>query len=164
MKYTQLLSYFVTVQRQKATENVINIQVSNSVTKWYTVSHEKGLWNSWSRTFPELRMRVEDYIFRCHFPHCGIFFNQKYAIIIDSLINFFVFIFDFGFFFPMLFPHDCPKLISKYKILQKNLDNYYDLRQFLAIINPSLDLLIFAWKFQKNLFLGLSHHPITSRP
>ena len=46
LKQTQSQLYFATVQRWKCLEHWINIQVSSSVVKWYTSSHEKGLWNS----------------------------------------------------------------------------------------------------------------------
>ena len=46
LKQTQSQLYFATVQRWKCLEHWINIQISSSVVKWYTSSHEKGLWNS----------------------------------------------------------------------------------------------------------------------
>ena len=45
---------------KKTIEHWVNIQVSHSVMKWYTGSHEKGFWSSWFRRFSEIMVKVSE--------------------------------------------------------------------------------------------------------
>ena len=45
---------------KKTIEHWVNIQVSYSVMKWYTGSHEKGFWNSWFRKFSEIMVKISE--------------------------------------------------------------------------------------------------------
>ena len=60
LKQTQSLFYFATA------EHWINIQVSSSVVKWYTSSHEKGFWNSLKQLFTGVKWK------RCSEKYCKI--------------------------------------------------------------------------------------------
>ena len=46
LKQTQSLLYFAAVQRWKSMEHWLDIQISSTVIKWYTSSHDREFWNN----------------------------------------------------------------------------------------------------------------------